>query len=82
MINHSKISHASRQRACYESDDDSSRENKMANVQPGTYRIVNLARNKAIRVPDEDPDTIASWHSQDEANQKVRYYNNIRPWGH
>ncbi|KDN34257.1 hypothetical protein RSAG8_12646, partial [Rhizoctonia solani AG-8 WAC10335] len=42
----------------------------MANVEPGTYRIVNLARNKALRVPNEHPDTIASWHTQDEPNQK------------
>ncbi|CAE7140717.1 unnamed protein product [Rhizoctonia solani] len=42
----------------------------MANVEPGIYRIVNLARNKALRVPNESPDTIASWHAQDESNQK------------
>ncbi|KAG8679401.1 hypothetical protein FRC11_003767, partial [Ceratobasidium sp. 423] len=43
----------------------------MASVEPGTYRIINLARNKALRVPNEYPDTIASWHTQDEPNQKV-----------
>ncbi|KAL5638164.1 hypothetical protein ACGC1H_005015 [Rhizoctonia solani] len=42
----------------------------MANIEPGTYRIVNLARNKALRVPNEYPDTIASWQVQDEPNQK------------
>ncbi|KAJ1305858.1 hypothetical protein OPQ81_010581 [Rhizoctonia solani] len=42
----------------------------MTTIEPGTYRIVNLARNKALRVPDECPDTIAGWHSQDEPNQK------------
>ncbi|CAE6470155.1 unnamed protein product [Rhizoctonia solani] len=42
----------------------------MANIEPGTYRIVNLARNKVLRVPNEYPDTIASWHVQDEPNQK------------
>lgn len=48
----------------------------MSSVEPGTYRIVNFARNKAIRVPDEDPDTIASWQTQDEANQKVSSIDN------
>ncbi|KAG8728543.1 hypothetical protein FRC11_010824 [Ceratobasidium sp. 423] len=42
----------------------------MASVEPGTYRIVNPARNKALRVPNEYPDAIASWHTQDEPNQK------------
>ncbi|CAE6463850.1 unnamed protein product [Rhizoctonia solani] len=42
----------------------------MASVEPGTYRIVNLARNKALRVPNEYPDTISSWSTQDEPNQK------------
>ncbi|CUA74174.1 hypothetical protein RSOLAG22IIIB_11008 [Rhizoctonia solani] len=42
----------------------------MANVEPGTYRIVNLARNKALRVPSEYPETISSWHTEDEPNQK------------
>ncbi|CAE6419692.1 unnamed protein product [Rhizoctonia solani] len=42
----------------------------MASIEPGTYRIVNLARNKVLRVPSECPDTIASWHAQDEPNQK------------
>ncbi|KAH7329797.1 hypothetical protein B0J17DRAFT_722484 [Rhizoctonia solani] len=43
---------------------------KMVNIEPGTYRIVNLARNKVLRVPNECPDTITSWHAQDEPNQK------------
>ncbi|KAB5588168.1 hypothetical protein CTheo_8390 [Ceratobasidium theobromae] len=30
----------------------------MANIESGTYRIVNLARRKAIRVPDERTDMI------------------------
>ncbi|CAE6346948.1 unnamed protein product [Rhizoctonia solani] len=42
----------------------------MSNLEPGTYRIVNLARKKVLRVPNENPDTIASWQVQDEPNQK------------
>ncbi|ELU37224.1 fibrinogen alpha/beta chain family domain-containing protein [Rhizoctonia solani AG-1 IA] len=43
----------------------------MLSLEPGTYRIINIARKKALRVPDESTNTITSWQVQDEPNQKV-----------
>ncbi|CAE6443906.1 unnamed protein product [Rhizoctonia solani] len=42
----------------------------MFDLEPGTYRIINLARKKVLRVPNEDTNTITSWQVQDEPNQK------------
>ncbi|QRW25182.1 carbohydrate esterase family 9 protein [Rhizoctonia solani] len=42
----------------------------MLSLEPGTYRIINIARKKALRVPDESTNTITSWQVQDEPNQK------------
>ncbi|GAB1523570.1 hypothetical protein RhiTH_006720 [Rhizoctonia solani] len=44
----------------------------MLSLEPGTYRIINIARKKALRVPDESTNTITSWQVQDEPNQKLR----------